>query len=311
MNARLFHPSLIGLLLAAVPAYAEAPRVVASIAPIHSLVASVMQGAGAPELLIPAEVSEHGYALKPSDLRKVANADLVVWVGESLETYLVKPLETEGVAQLELLDAEEVDPHPYGKAEEHEDHAASAEEEEDEHGHDHLGLDPHVWLDPVRAVAIVNAVAERLAEIDPANADLYAANAGLAVAALQALDSELSVRLGLLGNKPFVTFHDGYSYFVERYGLDQVGQLTVHPEQRPGAATLRDLRATIAEEGVACVFAEPQFDPRVLRSLAGDAEMRVGALDPLGAGLVPGPMLYGALLRKNAEAVAACLTTTS
>ena len=311
MNARLFHPSLIGLLLAAVPAYAEAPRVVASIAPIHSLVASVMQGAGAPELLIPAEVSEHDYALKPSDLRKIANADLVVWVGESLETYLVKPLETEGVAQLELLDAEEVDPHPYGKAEKHEDHVASPEEEEDEHGHDHLGLDPHVWLDPVRAVAIVNAVAERLAEIDPANADLYAANAGLAVAALQALDSELSARLGPLGNKPFVTFHDGYSYFVERYGLDQVGQLTVHPEQRPGAATLRDLRATIAEEEVACVFAEPQFDPGVLRSLAGDAEMRVGVLDPLGAGLVPGPMLYGALLRKNAEAVAACLTSTS
>jgi zinc transport system substrate-binding protein len=307
MQANLFGASLLGLLLATAAAHAEAPRVVASIAPIHSLVAAVMQGVGTPELLIPAEVSEHDYALKPSDLRKIANADLVIWIGESLETYLVKPLETEGVADLALIEAEGIEPHAYEDAhEEHEDEA-----EEDEHGHDHLGLDPHVWLDPVRTVAIVNAVAERLSEIDRENADLYAANAGLAVAALRALNSELSARLAPLGNKPFVTFHDGYSYFVERYGLNQVGQLTVHPEQRPGAATLGELRATIAEEQVACVFAEPQFDPGAIRSLAGDAAMRVGVLDALGAGLEPGPTLYGALLRKNAAAVAACLAPTS
>jgi zinc transport system substrate-binding protein len=308
--AHIFIP-MAALALMTAPATAAAPRVVASIAPIHSLVAAVMEGVGEPELLIPPEVSEHDYALKPSDVRKIASADLVVWVGESLETYLVKPLETEGVQQLELIDAEGIDPHPYGAGA---DESAAAEEQHeggDEHGHEHLGLDPHVWLDPVRAQAIVRAVAARLAEIDPADADLYETNARLALADLEALDSEIGVRLAPLRAKPFVTFHDGYSYFVERYDLTQVGQLMVHPEQRPGAAALASLRDRIAKEGVRCAFAEPQYDEGVIRSLTGDAGIEIGVLDPLGAGIEPGPLLYDALMRKDVEAVAACLGSTS
>jgi zinc transport system substrate-binding protein len=296
-------------------AHADVPDVVASIAPIHSLVASVMEGVGEPELLIPAEVSEHDYALKPSDVRKIAGADLVVWVGESLESYLVKPLETEGVPDLELLEAPGVDPHPYGKAEERGEETEALVEEghggEDEEEHEHLGLDPHIWLDPVRAQAIVNAVAEKLAEIDPENADRYRANAAETAADLAALDAEIRQRLLPLAGKPFITFHDGYSYFVARYGLNQVGELAVHPESRPGAATVRALRDTIASEGVACAFAEPQFDPGALQALAGDARMTIGALDALGAGIEPGSTLYPALLRKNAEAAEQCLSSTS
>ncbi len=317
MHSKLIGPSIATLLVTAATAHAETPRVVASIAPIHSLVAQVMQGVGEPQLLIPAEVSEHDYALKPSDVRRLAGADLVVWVGESLETYLVKPLETEGVENLELIDAEGIDPHEYGEGEEH--HAAADHEEKhadehahaDEHGHAHVGLDPHVWLDPHRAETIVRALAARLSDMDPANAGAYESNAERAAASLEALDAEIGARLKPLGGKPFVTFHDGYSYFVERYGLRQVGEITVHPEQRPGAATLSALRDTIASEGVACVFAEPQFDPNVIRSLAGDAEVEVGVLDALGSGLEPGPALYGELLRRNAEAVVSCLTSTS
>jgi zinc transport system substrate-binding protein len=314
MRGTLLGAPLAALVLTATPAGAETPHVVASIAPIHSLVASVMEGAGEPELLIPAEVTEHDYALKPSDIRKIAGADLVVWIGESLEAYLVKPLETEGVAQLELIEAEGIDPHAFGGADAHEGEdvaEAEAEEHEEEHGHAHLGLDPHVWLDPIRAVVAVKAVAEVLGQMDAENAGLYAANAKRTVAALEALDGEVRARLAPLADRPFITFHDGYSYFVERYGLRQVGQLMVHPEQLPGAASLSALRATVASEKVACVFAEPQFDPGVLRSLAGDADMKIGVLDTLGAGLAPGPALYGALLRKNAEAVASCLTPTS
>jgi zinc transport system substrate-binding protein len=314
MKAKLLGASVLGLLLIGAPANAEAPRVVASIAPIHSLVAAVMEGVGKPELLIPAEVSVHEYALKPSDLRKIANADLVVWVGGSLETYLVKPLTTEGVANLELIDAEGVDPHPFGveAGPEHGQHPAAQEDTEEQgQGHDHLGLDPHIWLDPMRAIAIVKAVAERLTVLDPGDADLYATNARLATASLEALHSQIDTQLAPFGDKPFVTFHDGYSYFVERYHLNQVGQLMVEPEQRPGAATLSALRATISSQGVACAFAEPQFDASAIRSMAGDENIRVGTLDPLGAGLEPGPLLYGELLRKNAEAVIACLSSSN
>jgi zinc transport system substrate-binding protein len=311
VDKKRFGLFLAGFLFAAAPACA-APRVVVSIAPIHSLVASVMEGAGEPELLIRPEVSPHDYALKPSDVRKLAGADLVVWVGPALETYLVKPLQTEGVPQLELLNAAGIDPHPFPEGVGH-DHGqeAAAADGHDEHGHDELGLDPHIWLDPQRAEAIVKDVAQRLIAMDPENADLYEANEGLALAGLKALDSEIAARLAPLRSKPFVTFHDGYSYFVGRYGLQQVGQYSVHPEQLPGAASLKALRTMISDNGVACAFSEPQFDPALIQSLAGSAKISVGVLDPLGAGLQPGVSLYGDLLRKDAEAIAGCLSSTS
>ena len=322
---------VLGLILAAGAAQAESPNVVASIAPVHSLAAAVMEGAGAPELLIPAAISEHDYALKPSDVRRIAGADLVIWIGESLEAYLVKPLETEGVADLELIEAPGVDPHLYGAEDLHQHHDDAYEHGHDHAGHHadgghghgvdyeahaaehhaHTGLDPHIWLDPVRAEAIVAAIADALAELDAENAALYRGNAERTIAGLQALDAEIRTRLMPLAEKPFVTFHDGYSYFVERYGMNQVGEFTVRPEQRPGAATMQALRDTMRNEGVLCAFAEPQFDERVLRSLAGDMPVKVGVLDALGAGIEPGASLYGSLLRKNTEAMENCLSSTS
>lgn len=331
-----------GLILAAGTAHAEVPNVVVSIAPVHSLVASVMEGVGEPALLIPADVSDHDHALRPSDLRAIAAADLVVWVGESLEAYLVAPLEAEGTENLELIEAAGIDAHPYamhGEGEEeeehaahaHDEHATHAEEEEhaahaeeaeehateehaaEEHGHhhDHFGLDPHVWLDPVRAQAIVTAVADRLAEIDPENAARYRDNATAAASGLTALDAEIRARLEPLAAEPFITFHDGYSYFVERYGLNQVGELTVDPERSPGVATIQALQQRVADDGVACAFAEPQFDPGVVESLAGEADIRIGVIDALGAGLTAGPELYGQLLRRNAAAMEGCLAPTT
>jgi zinc transport system substrate-binding protein len=314
----LRNTGLLGLLLAAGAAQARVPNVVASIAPVHSLVAAVMQGVGEPVLLVPANVSDHDYALKPSDLRKIEGADLVVWIGEPLETYLVKPLATEGVVNLELIGIEGADPHPYASAgtdaelaDTHEETTAEVHEHEEEHGRDRLGLDPHIWLDPVRAASIVEAAGNRLAELDPEHADSYRQNAARTVADLKKLDASIGQRLAPLATKPFVTFHDGYSYFVERYGLNQVGELTVHPEQRPGAASVRALRDMIAAKGVACAFAEPQFDPATLQVLAGDTRMKIGTLDAIGANLPPGADLYPSLLQQNARAIESCLSSTS
>ncbi len=128
---------------------------------------------------------------------------------------------------------------------------------------------------------------------------------------LKTLDANIRQQLAPVAAKPFVAFHDGYSYFVERYGLNQVGELTVHPEQRPGAASVRALREMIAAKGVGCAFAEPQFDPATLQVLAGDTQMKIGTLDAIGANLPPGPDLYPSLLQQNARAIESCLSSTS
>jgi zinc transport system substrate-binding protein len=305
-------------LLAAAAAHAEPPGVVASIAPVHSLVASVMEGVGEPALLVPAAASDHDYSLKPSDLRSIAGADLVVWIGPPLETYLVKPLKTEHAGSLPLIESAAVNARSYDAGGDHA-HAAEATGEASEHAaeaeapgnHGALALDPHVWLDPVRAEVMVTVIAEALAELDPENAGRYRANAAATVDALKGLDAEIRGRLAPLAGIPFVTFHDGYSYFVERYGLNQVGQLAVHPERSPGAAAVRGLQGRIAAEGVACVFVEPQFDPRALETLAGEADIEIGILDAIGSGLEPGPSLYASLMRRNTEAMAECLSRRS
>ena len=339
MKQRFCISLVLGCLAAAGSARAEVPRVLASIAPIHSLTAAVMAGIGEPELLVPGNASDHDYALRPSDLRKIAGADLVVWVGSSLETYLEKPLRTEGVAALTILEVPGAEPRPYANQEQgpgpgsdgdvftadgaeaagdgHErrrdpqDSPEPQPEEGDEPCRDTLGLDPNVWLDPIRAQAILRAIATRLGEVDEDNAEAYRRNAEAAAAELQALDGEIRRTLAPVATKPFITFHDGYAYFVERYGLNQVGQLSVEPEQQAGAASVRALRDLVAGQGVACAFAEPQFDATAVEDLAGDAEIRVGELDAIGADLEPGAALYGVLLRKNAVAVAECLASTS
>jgi zinc transport system substrate-binding protein len=284
--------------------------VLASIPPVHSLVASVMEGVGQPDLLVPATASDHDYAMRPSDARKVERADLVVWIGTTLETYLVKLLSTEGVATVELLSVPGVNPIPFTDHHSHgekgEDHAHESATE-----HDSLELDPHVWLDPVRAQVIVRVVAAKLTEIDPEHAATYEQNAIASIEGLKALDSSIRQQLAPVASEPFVTFHDGYSYFAQRYGLNQVGSLTLDPDQRSGAASVRALRNVVSSQHVSCAFTEPQFDPATVQKIAGDTGMRVRELDALGVGLETGPSLYRMLLERNTDAIESCLGPNS
>ncbi|HEX2257280.1 MAG TPA: zinc ABC transporter substrate-binding protein [Afifellaceae bacterium] len=298
----------IALLVASAPAEA-APRVVATIAPVHSLVAGIMEGIGEPYLLLPGEASPHDFALRPSDARAIAEADLVVWVGESLETFLTGVLATSGAPALELIDARGVEPRPYRTEEEDAGHDDHAEKHAHDDGHDHASLDPHVWLDPVRARAIVAAVSERLAAIDPGNDARYRANSARLSDRLAELDGRLEAQLAPVRGKSFVTFHEGFGYFVERYGLAQALGLTLDPQRRPGARTIAALRQRATEEGIVCAFAEPQFDERMVSRLAEETGMRLGWLDPLGAGRAPGPDLYFEVLEANAASIAECLAS--
>ena len=281
--------------IARTPAKADPPRVIASIAPLHSLVASVMAGVGAPDLLLPGPVSPHDFALAPSDVRRIAAADLVVWIGAPLESFLVKPLDGAGQRQLGLLAMPALDALPFGDGGDDGDRA---------------GRDPHIWLDPVRAIAIVSAVKDRLSRIDPDNAVVYRANAAALSDRLAALDEAIAARLQPVASRPFIAFHDAYGYFSRRYGLQPAGHFAVDPQRRPGARTIARLADLVRTGAVACAFVEPQFDARIVTAIAADQPLRIGRLDPVGADLEPGPALYETLLKANTEAIADCLAGT-
>jgi zinc transport system substrate-binding protein len=328
---------MLGLALggAAAPAAAEAITVVASIKPVHSLVAGVMQGAGQPYLIIQGGASPHSYSLKPSDAGALQDARLVVWVGEGLETSLESALATlpRNAKVLELAEIPGLTRLAYragGIWADHDDHDDHAEEEEhaeeehaheadhgevhaEDHGHEHGAeeIDQHLWLDPLNAKAMTAAIATALAAADPDNAALYRANAAALAQKFDALTTEIAADLAPVKDKPFIVFHDAFQYLDARFGLNTVGTITVDPDRQPGAARLKEIRAEIAERGAVCVFAEPQFEPRLVEVVIEGSNARSGTLDPLGADLPDGPELYFQLMRNNAEALRACLAEPS
>ena len=299
-------------------------KVVASIKPIHSLVAAVMQDVGAPVLLVEGSGSPHSYALKPSQARQLQAADAVFWVGPDLEAFLENSIKNIAVNALSVpflenpylnglsvreggaFDAHDQDDQHDHKHDDHDDHKKDDRDDHTDHGHGET--DPHIWLDPQNAKLLIQEIAERLADIDPENAVIYQTNATAFMKRLDSLTAEIEAELRPVRGRGFVVFHDGYQYFEKRFGLSAVGSLTMSPEVMPGADRVRALRKKLMKLEAICVFSEPQFEPRLVTVLTENTGAATGVLDPLGAALDEGPQLYVTLLRRMAKSVKACLT---
>ena len=314
--------------------------VVTSIKPVHSLVSSVMQGVGSPTVIIEGAGSPHTYSLKPSQATQLQDADLVFWMGDELEPFLVDAaqniarnaelvnlVESHGLKKIRFREGgmfDEHDDHDDHAKDDHDDHGKEkhAKDDHDDHGHDkhakddhddhgHGEFDPHVWLDPINAKAIVNEIEEALVKADPKNAKKYEANAVRMAGKLDQLVTELRAQLQPVQGKGFIVFHDAYQYFEQRFGVAAIGSITVSPEVMPGAERVRDLREKIKDLGATCVFSEPQFEPKLVRTLVDGTGARTGVLDPLGSSLTKGPDLYFQLVREMARSLKECLSAKS
>lgn len=288
-----------------------APQVVATIAPLHSLVAAVMVGVGEPTLLLPGNASPHAYTMRPSQARMLADADMVVWVGPQLETFLEKPLATLGgrarvVAMAEVAGILRLPVREGGIWEEdsHDDHDHGG------HGHEaEEAYDAHLWLDPSNARALAETVAKELAVLDPDNAPAYRRNLDSVTRELDALDAEIQDMLSPVKTRPFLVFHDAYQYFEHRYGLSPIGSITVAADRQPGARRIAAIRDRIHSSGTKCLFREPQFASRIIEPITQGLPVRLGILDPLGGSVPSGPKQYPAMMRALAQAAHACLST--
>lgn len=276
-----------------------APRVAVSIKPIHSLVAGVMAGVAVPDLIVSGGASPHSYSLKPSDAANLNAAQVVIWVGPGFENFLAKPLATlaSSAKVLALMDAPGVTRIAAGKRGAP-DETATTEDAD---------IDRHIWLDPVNAKAMVAAITTMLVQIDPGNAARYSTNAAAVATRLDGLDANIANTVAPVQTKPFVVYHDAYQYFTARYRLNAVGAVTVNPERAPGAKRVAALRERITALGAVCVFSEPEFEPKLMRTLVEGTHAKTGVLDPEGTALTAGPELYFTLMRNLAESLAACL----
>lgn len=297
------------LLLPALPfgaARAEGPAVLATIKPLHSLVAGVMAGIGQPDLLLRGNASPHSYSLRPSDAIRLRQAKAIFWIGPILENFLERPLAAiDGGARIvTLAQAPGVSLLPArtgGLWEEDEAEGGAAD------AGSLAGKDEHFWSDPENAKAMVAAIVASLAAADPADAARYRRNGEALTARLGALDAALAARLAPVRGRPFIVFHDAYQYFERRYGLNAVGSVTVHPESQPGVRRVREIREKIASSGARCVFSEAQFEPALVRMLTAGTDTGTAPLDEIGSDLPEGPDLYFTMMTRLADRLAACL----
>jgi zinc transport system substrate-binding protein len=284
--------------------------VVVSIKPVHSLVAGIMQGVDEPELLISDNQSPHDFSLRPSDMRRLQQADFVIWVGPNVESSLSSLLENNTLrgTVLALTKLESIGLlSPRHESEWEAKHHKHVREQG--HGHDRNSeIDSHIWLSPEIARQVVKKITELLCEMDTLNAELYRKNSQRLGEHLDRLDSELNTRLTPIQDLPYIVFHDAYHYFENQYGLNAVGSVSLSPERQPGARHIHRLREKIRRLQARCVFTEPQFQPKLVETLIEGTQARIGQLDPLGSDLEPGPDAYFQLMHRLADSLVGCLS---
>ncbi|TNF17739.1 MAG: zinc transporter [Rhodobacteraceae bacterium] len=291
------------LTLSAIPALAEVPRVATDIAPVHGLAAQVMEGLGTPDLIVPPDASPHDFALRPSQARALQDAGLVIWIGPDLTPWLARTLGS--LSRAETLELNALPDTDLRRWRDLADFGAGHASTED-HDHDHDAADPHSWLDPGNARTWTDAIAAELARQDPENAASYHRNAAAAKAAIDAAAARADARLTPHRDKGFLVFHDAYQYFETRFQVPAAGAIADSAAALPGPGRIRELQARIAAEGIACLFAEPQFTSGLIDTLAEGSGARIAVLDPLGTELELGAGFYPALLGAMAEAMAGC-----
>ena len=325
--------SILSILMFFTPANAEI-KVVTSIKPIHSLASYLMDGAGKPDLIVDGFNSPHGFSMKPSHAKMLQNADLIFWIGEDLENFLEKPLnsiakkaekieliEIKGLNVLKFRERNIFDEHDHDdhakKEDSHDDHAkkedghddhAKKEDGHDDHdeheGHGHGEYDPHVWLDPINAKVILKEMTEHLIENDSKNASTYKSNLDKALKDIDKLTMDVMTELN--ESTSSIVFHDAYQYFEKRFNVKILGAFTVNTDVMPGAEQLSEIREIIEHDKVKCIFSEPQFNPDIIKVVAKDMNIKTGVVDPLGATLNPGKNLYFDLIRNMSASFKGC-----
>ena len=298
-------------------------QVVTSIKPIHSLASMLMDGIGAPKLIVDGSNSPHNFTLKPSHAKMLQNADLIFWVGEEIEVFLEKPLDTiaKRAKKIELMEISQIkkikfreknifeghhDDHGHKKHDDHghKKHDDHGHKKHDDHGHAHGEHDPHIWLDPLNAKVILTVMAKNMKMMDKKNSAKYDLNLKKANANIDRLVFEINKVINK--NAKYVVFHDAYQYFEKRFGYKTLGALTVNTDVLPGAEQLKDIRKVIKKENAKCIFSEPQFNPKIIKAIAKDTNIKTGVLDPLGADLKNNKDLYFKLLNNLSNSLRKC-----
>ncbi|MCC5875188.1 MAG: zinc ABC transporter substrate-binding protein [Candidatus Sumerlaeia bacterium] len=263
---------------------------VASIQPLALILGELTAGRANVSLLLDPAASPHTYDPRPSDIRKVSQADALIYVDESLDGWAARIQGAKRIAVFPLLpeafrlhfdgDGHICDGHHHGH-----------------HHHHHSVEDAHFWTDPIAIREILLPLAEKLGEVDPDGREIYHANALLMSSALDELHDEIGIELMDVMGRSCVLFHPSFNYMFHRFGIESAAVVEPSPGQESSPAWLRGIIETMKEENVRVIFTEPQLSPRPAQILAEASGVRLREIDPLG--VRGNPQTIGDFLRYN------------
>ncbi|MDH5387366.1 MAG: zinc ABC transporter substrate-binding protein [Gammaproteobacteria bacterium] len=288
MTKHSYFLTLVLLISSTTQVTAKPLRIVASIKPVHSLVAGITQGVIEPELLMGSQQSPHHYSLRPSERRMLAKADLIFWIGPSLESFLprilgslknkkksVSLMQTQG---LHLLPLRQIDNDHREQGHDEHDHSAGEQASSK--------MDAHFWLNTYNADILVDVISQKIINLDPEHQQQYQANSQRLHDQIAQLRKTLQTSLSSVKNA-FLTYHDGYQYFEAEFNLNNAGFITAS-ELQPGARRISELKKLIEEKNIECIFYDAPTEPPILKSLVANNKTNTFMLDPVGVFIPPG-----------------------
>ena len=291
---------------------ADVPQVTTDIPVTHSLVTRVMAGIGTPDLIVNRGASPHDYSLRPSNAASLEAADVVFWISNGLTPWLDDALNTlaRNAKVIELMDAKGATVLPFRDGATFETHSHRHKHDGDGHDKDEhatVNIDPHGWLDPDNGKTWLDVIATELSKIDPENTDIYFDNVSQGKTDIDAVISEIDATLATFRGTNFIVYHDAYQYFERRFDVLAAGSISMGDVSDPSPARIAEIRQTVEELDMTCVFSEPQFNPELVATVVDGTKARARVIDPLGTHLTLGADFYLNLLRNIAQTMASCL----
>lgn len=251
--------------------------IVAAFYPLVFVAANVAGDAADVSSITPAGVEPHDLELTAAQVRRVSQADLLIYLGEGFQPEIER-LVPEVSSTLDVLTVA----------------PASSP-----------ARDPHIWLDPVLMAAITDAVADALAQVDPRNAARYRENARELVTRIQDLDDDFQTGLSRCARREIVTTHEAFGYLADRFNLEQVGIAGIDPDQEPSARRLEEVASLVREKNVTTIFFERLLPEDLAETVAGETGTTTAVLDPLESPPPTGD--YISAMRANLQALRTAL----
>lgn len=306
-------------------------RVVTTFIPMTQFTRAVAGDRAEVTQLLPTNVGPHDYQARPEDAQRIAQADVLVKNGLEMESFLDSLIENAGNPNLKVIDSSagiatittesiEGEAHDHGHSHSHDhahDHAQDHAEETaankpTAHSHSHGEFNPHIWLDPKRAIRQVENIRDGLIAADPDGQTVYTANAAAYIQQLQALDEEIAQQLRPFANKTFVAFHDFAPYFAESYGLKAEFLVDV-PDVNPSPQDVKRVVDTVKASNLKTLLTEPQSGEDAFAAIAQDLDLNISTFDPMETGSPEAlqPEYYIATMQQNVKALVSAFTDGS